>query len=230
MEKADYHKLIESKELSGRTQIRRYILSHNLLEYKCQDCGIESEWNQKPLILELHHKDGNNENNNLENLMFLCPNCHSQTESYCRSSAKDNSPHAWNPELFLEYYLQGKSIRQALISSGGGESGYFYNKAQDLFKEKGIDPNKKDVNYCCDCKIIIGKDSKRCKQCSAKFSRLVERPNQEELLKEIAESSFCAVGRKYGVSDNAIRRWCKAYGLPTHKDDIVKYYKTLAKK
>jgi 5-methylcytosine-specific restriction endonuclease McrA len=48
---------------------------------KCQECGINS-WNQKLLVLELHHIDGDNRNNTRENLVFLCPNCHSLTENH----------------------------------------------------------------------------------------------------------------------------------------------------
>ena len=40
------------------------------------------EWNGKYLVMELHHKDGNNKNSKLENLQILCPNCHSQTPTF----------------------------------------------------------------------------------------------------------------------------------------------------
>lgn len=48
---------------------------------RCNCCGL-SEWNSKPLTLEVNHKDGNAANNVLENLEFLCPNCHSQTDTF----------------------------------------------------------------------------------------------------------------------------------------------------
>jgi len=41
--------------------------------------------------------------------------------------------------------------------------------------------------------------------------RTVERPNKDQLLKEIKENGYCATGRKYGVSDNSIRKWLKQY-------------------
>lgn len=52
------------------------------LEHKCSECGNTGEWNGKKLRLELHHIDGNHNNNKIENLTFLCPNCHSQTHNY----------------------------------------------------------------------------------------------------------------------------------------------------
>jgi len=48
---------------------------------QCQECGIEG-WNGKALTFELEHIDGNGDNNNLINLLILCPNCHSQTDTY----------------------------------------------------------------------------------------------------------------------------------------------------
>lgn len=64
-----------------RTVLRRCILKNNLLPYKCAMCGI-IEWNGKTLSLELDHINGKNNDNRLENLRFLCPNCHSQTTTY----------------------------------------------------------------------------------------------------------------------------------------------------
>jgi 5-methylcytosine-specific restriction endonuclease McrA len=49
----------------------------------CQRCGL-SKWQGLSAPLELHHRDGNRNNNNLSNLQILCPNCHAQTESYCK--------------------------------------------------------------------------------------------------------------------------------------------------
>jgi Zn finger protein HypA/HybF involved in hydrogenase expression len=48
---------------------------------KCWTCGI-TEWNNKSIVMELEHIDGNSENNSLDNLSLICPNCHSQTPTY----------------------------------------------------------------------------------------------------------------------------------------------------
>lgn len=47
-------------------------------ENKCCSCGISHHWNEKPLFLEVHHEDGDYQNNRSENLKLMCPNCHSQ--------------------------------------------------------------------------------------------------------------------------------------------------------
>lgn len=70
-------------------------------------------------------------------------------------------------------------------------------------------------HFCIDCGKEILCESKRCVSCNGKIQRKAERPSKEVLYQEIKMTSFSAVGRKYGVSDNAIRKWCKAYGLPT---------------
>lgn len=74
---------------------------------------------------------------------------------------------------------------------------------------------------CIDCGSIISKGSTRCAKCYAKTSRKVSRPSKDELynyLKQI-KGNFSQAGRTYGVSDNAIRKWCKAYNIPSKSQE-----------
>ena len=57
-------------------------------EYKCDICFMEPIWNNKPLTLHVDHIDGDHTNNTLENLHFLCPNCHQQTQSWGNKKLK----------------------------------------------------------------------------------------------------------------------------------------------
>ena len=69
-------------EMVSMTTIRRYLLEYQLKPYECVECGCNGEWRGKTLALQLHHKDGNTLNNQLDNLIFLCPNCHAITDNY----------------------------------------------------------------------------------------------------------------------------------------------------
>ena len=70
-----------TKNNHPRNIVRKRIIRDSLIEYKCAICGI-TEWNNKTLSLELDHINGINNDHRLENLRFLCPNCHSQTSTY----------------------------------------------------------------------------------------------------------------------------------------------------
>ena len=66
----------------NRTHVKSRLISAGLLDDAgCAECGI-AEWLGEPLILELHHVNGDGKDNRLENLQLLCPNCHSQTETF----------------------------------------------------------------------------------------------------------------------------------------------------
>lgn len=64
-------------------------------QYNCALCGI-NEWNSKPISLHLDHIDGNSDNNFLHNLRLLCPNCHSQTDTFCGRNTKNTKRSSYN--------------------------------------------------------------------------------------------------------------------------------------
>lgn len=82
----------------------------------------------------------------------------------------------------------------------------------------------KSSNYCIDCQIKIGNTSKRCRKCSvlenAKLRKNSNTPLKEELHSLILNYSFVAIGKKFNVSDNTIRKWCKKYKLPNTKKEL----------
>lgn len=79
---------------------------------------------------------------------------------------------------------------------------------------------EKKENYCIDCGEKIGVDAKRCPHCAAFAQRICIRPTREELKNLIRNFSFCELGRRYSVSDNAIKKWCIGYGLPSKRKEI----------
>ena len=62
-------------------KVRNKLLREGYKNHQCECCGM-TEWLGQPIPLELHHKDGNRNNNTLENYQLLCPNCHAFTDSY----------------------------------------------------------------------------------------------------------------------------------------------------
>ena len=71
--------------------------------------------------------------------------------------------------------------------------------------------------------ILKTREATICRECAYKKQRKCERPSREELKKLIRTTSFLQIGRQYGVSDNAIRKWCILYGLPSKKTEIKTY-------
>jgi hypothetical protein len=100
---------------------------------KCNKCGIDS-WNDKPIVLELEHKDGDHNNNKRDNLESLCPNCHSQTETW-RGKNKKNKQNKVSDDDIVKTYLKNKNIRQTLIELGLSAKGGNYKRLHQLIKK-----------------------------------------------------------------------------------------------
>ena len=64
---------------AGKVSLKIYLIETR--GEQCEECKI-TEWNGKPITLQLHHKDGNNKNNAISNVELLCPNCHTQTDTW----------------------------------------------------------------------------------------------------------------------------------------------------
>lgn len=67
------------KESIKNNQLRSYL--ETIYGHFCHRCKI-NKWNNKPIVFDVHHIDGNSLNNNLNNIIILCPNCHSLTNNY----------------------------------------------------------------------------------------------------------------------------------------------------
>lgn len=173
-EKRNEQNIFVENSTADQQTLRTWYKKGNYTEYKCSICGQEPEWNGKELVLTLDHINGLNNDDRLENLRWVCPNCDRQ----------------------LETYGSKNSVR--------------------LKKMRNEEIEKK--YYCIDCGAeISGREVQRCLKCNGLQQRRVVRPSEEELkqilLKE--NGNFSAVGRFFNLSDNAIRKWCRAYGLPT---------------
>ena len=84
------------------------------------------------------------------------------------------------------------------------------------------------INYCVDCGAVVTTSSNRCISCSAKHRHQVNgsgafQIEREELKNLIRTTSFVSIGKRFGVSDNSVRKWCKTHGLPTKASEIKEY-------
>lgn len=108
--------------------------------------------------------------------------------------------------------------------NAGANIGKYTEKTKNKIKPK-VD---KEIKYCLDCGKEISERAVRCRDCAAKekgkINRVVEnRPNREELKNLVRNNSFLSIGKKYGVSDNAVRKWCKIEKIPYKKSEINSY-------
>lgn len=89
-EKYTLDELFKDNSDISRKVVRQYIIRHNILEYRCNFCGNTGEWLGKTMPLELDHINGKNNDHRIENLRWLCPNCHAITDTYSGRNNKEN--------------------------------------------------------------------------------------------------------------------------------------------
>jgi 5-methylcytosine-specific restriction endonuclease McrA len=70
-----------------RGRLKERLIETGLKEGRCEECGIDS-WLGLPLSLQVHHANGCAADNRLENIVLLCPNCHSQTPGHLRKKGR----------------------------------------------------------------------------------------------------------------------------------------------
>lgn len=92
---------------------------------------------------------------------------------------------------------------------------------------KNNNPNGVQQKYnCIDCGAPVWNPESRCISCARKMqSAKSDKPTRDILKAEIKDTPFTTIGKKYGVSDNAVRKWCTSYGLPNKVSEIKEIIK-----
>ena len=209
---------IKGKHVAN-SKLFKKILKEGLKERKCECCG-NTTWNGVPIPLEVHHIDGDGSNNELDNLQLLCPNCHALTDNYCGKNIKKEALHVSDDD-FVSALQNSANIKQALDQLGLPVAKFYYQRARKLMKAYGIVFEEAHTgHYCVDCGKPISNRAERCHKCSGRAQRHIDMLDREELKSLIRTTSFLQIGKQYGVSDNAIRKWCEKYNLPFLKKEI----------
>lgn len=78
--------LVENSQVANFGNLKRRLIGEGRLTSRCDECKIFPEWNGKPLVLQLDHINGIKSDNRIQNLRLLCPNCHSQTDTFCKGN------------------------------------------------------------------------------------------------------------------------------------------------
>ena len=159
---------------------------------KCQICGLIDE----DCVYDFHHIDA-------EKKEFGLSNGNTRSKEKTAHEAKKCALLCANCHRKIE---QGTLIKN--LTSNFNEE-LFYTEYNSMLKVK---PRKE--HFCEKCGIKITYNCNLCVKCSSENKRVVERPSREELKQMIREMPFTHIGKKFGVSDNAIRKWCDNYNLP----------------
>lgn len=121
-----------------------------------------------------------------------------------------------NTRISEENIAQKFYVSQRLIS--GINLGQYYIKTGYKYPLR----TRRIIHYCIDCGVEITSTATRCVSC-ANLLRPSSKPERDILKQEIRAMSFTELGKKYKVSDTAVKKWCKTYNLPHKKSDIKLY-------
>jgi hypothetical protein len=151
--------LVENSLYLNTTNLKEKLYKEGLKKRCCEICNQDENWLGNKISLILDHINGVNNDNRIENLRIVCPNCN------------------------------------ATLPTHGG---------------KNVKHKDKEISKC-GCGNPTFEKNDTCVKCSQIKQRKVERPNYFQLIDEINSLGYRGCGKKYGVSDNTIRKWKKYY-------------------
>ena len=224
--------LVENSPYLNTNHLKLRLINEGILKAECAVCGKKER-------LELHHINGNPSDNRLENLQILCIEHHYDTKNFRNKEGKGRV-HLTSKD----YILEGEDLRimeeaRLLAKRKGIKVKEAFeliknspNKSIEDFpkKKSGIRNLSKDIE-CPICHKIFHQKRPEQKYCSEECSHKAQTHNisKEDLLHHIIElnGNFTQIGKIYGITDNAIRKWCDKFGFPRHKKELQEYIKSL---
>ena len=205
IKKKDLSKLLCKNSTGNSNRLKKRLIEYGVKKYICEnpDCGI-SEWHGKSIDLELHHINGDHFDNRLENLVLLCPNCHSQTSNFRGRNSKEKNLNEVLSEIAI---LEAKNAIENLIK---------FEEKNKYEKEEIKSREKKVLRFCKQCgKEIKSKKAKYfcCIDCANEY----QRSNQKYTIDDIVEaakacSNFCELGRCFSITDAGVKKRLKNAG------------------
>ena len=120
----------------GGDYLKRLLIHIEGRDYKCEDCGLDS-WRGKEIKLQVDHINGIHHDNRPENLRFLCPNCHSQTDTFCGGG--NTGSHKVTDQEKIDAIVSSKNIRNALIRVGLTPKGGNYTRVRELVAKHDLE-------------------------------------------------------------------------------------------
>ena len=124
---------------------------------------------------------------------------------------------------FIDLSKKYNINKSSLSRINAGKSHYQSNIHYPI---RDTNRNQQNKKYCIDCGKLISNSATRCLVCNGKYNSksLSEMPiTREELKKLIRSKFFTEIGKEFQVSDNAIRKWCKKFNLPSIKKEIKQF-------
>lgn len=179
---------IKGEKRTGHN-IKNRLINENLKEHKCEECGCLPEWNGKPLSLQLDHINGDNCDNRLENLRFLCPNCHSQTTTFSGKNTKKHNKDKYFDIVAFEKDRKAPSKEEIQVFLNN----YGIKKSYNHFRM-----GQENFELLCkyyEINLTLFKDRTK-----------IDWPSIEELQKLVLENTLTNSSKILGVSDNAIKK------------------------
>lgn len=183
-------------------KIKQRLFKEGIKENKCERCGIE-HWMGNEITFELHHINGIRTDNRLENLIILCPNCHSQTSNF---RGKNSSVDLECLEI-TKQTAESKMLFLIEQEKKQSEMKKINNKSKDC-----VEPKKRFCEVCG--KELNNKQTKFCSEECMFINARKNIPSKVELLEEsYKHNSLESLSKFYNVSATACKKWAKKYEI-----------------